>query len=158
MVDSGLSGQDLDIPALSKFADAEKTFKSGDLDLMAEIVTQIWFDGMGRTPDQVNPTMRKLLYEMIRLAFSTEVKGLGKRLPKTEIRAFDRLESFNIPVLIIVDSHDTPYSLAAADYMKEKIKFANKIIIEDVAHLPNMDQPQEVRSLVENFLSSGFFS
>jgi pimeloyl-ACP methyl ester carboxylesterase len=154
LVDSGPSGLELDVPAPSKFADAEKAFESGDLDLLAEIETQIWFDGTGRTPEQVNPTMRKLLYEMDRLALSHEAKGLGKRLPNTETPAFDRLERLNIPVLIIVGSHDTPYILAAADYMKEKVKFANKIIIEDAAHLPNMDQPQEFQRVVEKFLSS----
>jgi pimeloyl-ACP methyl ester carboxylesterase len=154
MVDSGPSGLELDVPAPSKFADAEKAFESGDLDLVAEIETQIWFDGMGRTPEQVNPTMRNLLYEMDRLALSHEVKGLGKRLPNTEAPAFNRLESLNIPVLIIVGSHDTPYMLAAADYMKEKVKSANKVMIEDAAHLPNMDQPQEFQRVVENFLSS----
>ena len=154
LVDSGPSGLELDVPAPSKFADAEKAFESGDLDLLAEIETQIWFDGTGRTPEQVNPTMRKLLFGMNRLALSHEAKGLGKRLPNTETPAFDRLESLNIPVLIIVGSHDTPYILAAADYMKEKVKFANKIIIEDAAHLPNMDQPQEFQRVVEKFLSS----
>ena len=154
MVDSGPSGLELDMPAPSKFADAEKAFESGDLDLLAEIETQIWFDGMGRTPEQVNLTMRNLLYEMNRLALSHEVKGLGKRLPNTETPAFDRLESLNIPVLIIVGSHDTPYILAATDYIKEKVKLANKIIIEDAAHLPNMDQQQEFQRAIEKFLSS----
>ncbi len=59
-----------------------------------------------------------------------------------------------MPVLIIVGSHDTPYILAAADYMKEKIQSAVKITIEDAAHLPNMDQPQEFQNIVEQFLSS----
>ena len=154
MVDSGPSGLELDVPTPSKFADAEKAFESGDLDLVAEIETQIWFDGMGRTPEQVNPTMRKLLYDMNRLVLSHEVKGLGKRLPNTDTRAFNLLERLNIPVLIIVGSHDTPYILAAAEYMKEKITFANKITIEDAAHLPNMDQPQEFQNVLEKFLSS----
>lgn len=154
MVDSAPSGLELDVPTPAKFAEAEKAFESGDLDLLAEIETQIWFDGMGRTPEQVNDTMRKLLYEMNRLALSHEVKGLGKRLPNTETPAFDRLERLGMPVLIIVGSHDTPYILAAADYMKEKIKSADKITIEDAAHLPNMDQPQEFQNIVEQFLSS----
>ena len=114
MIDSGPSGLELDVPTPSKFADAEKAFESGDLDLVAEIETQIWFDGMGRTPEQVNPTMRKLLYEMNRLALSHEVKGLGKRLPNTKTLAFDRLNSLNIPVLIIIGSHDTPYKIGRA--------------------------------------------
>ncbi|CAG0951696.1 AB hydrolase superfamily protein YdjP [Anaerolineae bacterium] len=154
MVDTAPSGLKLDVPTPSKFSDAEKAFESGDLDLVAEIETQIWFDGMGRTPEQVNPTMRKLLYEMNRLALSHEVKELGKRLPNTEIPAFDRLENLNIPVLIVVGSQDTPYILAAADYMKEKIKSAIKITIEDAAHLPNMEKPQEFQKVVEKFLSS----
>lgn len=154
MVDSAPSGLKLDVPTPSKFSDAEKAFESGDFDLVAEIETQIWFDGMGRSPEQVDPTMRKLLYEMDRLALSHEVKSLGKRLPNTEAPAFDRLENLNIPVLIVVGSQDTPYILAAADYMKEKIKSAIKTTIEDAAHLPNMDKPQEFQKIVEKFLSS----
>jgi pimeloyl-ACP methyl ester carboxylesterase len=59
-----------------------------------------------------------------------------------------------MPVLIIVGSHDTPYMLAAADYMEEKIKFARKVMIEDAAHLPNMDQPEEFQEIVRDFLES----
>jgi pimeloyl-ACP methyl ester carboxylesterase len=96
--------------------------------------------------------MRKLLYEMDRLALSHEVRQRGKRLPDAEIPAVDRLEDLNIPVLVIVGSHDTPYILAAADYMKDKIPSAKTIVIEDAAHLPNMDQPQEFQGIVKEFL------
>jgi 3-oxoadipate enol-lactonase len=44
--------------------------------------------------------------------------------------------------------------LAAADYMQEKIKFARKVIIEDAAHLPNMDHPHEFQEIVKDFLAS----
>jgi 2-hydroxy-6-oxonona-2,4-dienedioate hydrolase len=152
MVGSGPSGLELDVPAPAKFADAEKAFEAGDLDLVAEIETQIWFDGMGRTPEQVNPTMRKLLLEMDRLALSHEAKKLGKRLPNAQTPAFDRLEGLRIPVLVIVGAHDTPYILAAADYMTEKIPSARKVIIQDAAHLPNMDQPGEFQGIVQDFL------
>jgi pimeloyl-ACP methyl ester carboxylesterase len=154
MVGSGPSGLELDVPAPSKFADAEKAFEAGDLDLVAEIETQIWFDGRDRPPDQVNQTMRKLLYEMDRIALSHEVKQLGKRLPNTQTPAFDRLGGLNIPVLVIVGVHDTPYILAAADYMAEKIPSARKVIIEDAAHLPNMDQPHEFQGIIQDFLQS----
>lgn len=154
MVDSGPTGLKLDVATPPKFADVEKAFEAGDLDLVAEIETQIWFDGMGRTPEQVDSTMRKLLYDMDRLALSYEVKQLGKRLPNTETPAVDRLQGPDIPVLIIVGSHDTPYMLAAAEYMEEKLKFARKVIIEDAAHLPNMDHPAEFQEIVKEFLAS----
>jgi pimeloyl-ACP methyl ester carboxylesterase len=154
IVDSGPSGLKLDVPVSSKFAEVEEAFRTGDLDLVAEIETQIWFDGMGRTPEQVNQAMRKLLFEMDRLALSHEVKQLGTILKNTEIPAVDRLEELKIPVLIIVGSHDTPYNLAAADYMKDKIKRATKKIIEEAAHLSNMDQPDEFQGIVKDFLMS----
>lgn len=152
MVGSGPSGLELDVPTPAKFADAEKAFEAGDLDLVAEIETQIWFDGTGRAPEQVNPTMRKLLYEMDRLALSHEVKQLGRRLPNTETPAV--VQDLRVPVLIIVGSHDTPYILAAADYMEQNIRSATKVTIEDAAHLPNMDQPQEFQGIVQEFLES----
>jgi pimeloyl-ACP methyl ester carboxylesterase len=152
MVGSGPSGLELDVPAPAKFAAAEKAFEAGDLDLVAEIETQIWFDGTGRTPEQVNQAMRKLAYEMDRLALAHEVKQLGKRLPNAQAPAFDRLSDLKIPVLVIVGAHDTPYILAAADYMVERIPSAQKVIIEDAAHLPNMDHPEKFQAIVTNFL------
>ena len=152
MVGSGPSGLELDVPALTKFAEAEKAFEAGDLDLVAEIETQIWFDGMDRTPGQVNQAMRKLAYEMDRNALAQEARQLGKRLPNTQSPAFDRLGDLNIPVLVIVGTHDTPYILAAADYMAEKIPSVQKVKIEDAAHLPNMDHPDEFQAVVMTFL------
>ena len=152
MVGSGPSGLQLDVPAPAKFADVEKAFEAGDLDLVAELETQVWFDGMGRTPEQVNHAMRKLAYEMNRQALAHEVKQLGKRLPNTQAPAFDRLGELKLPVLVIIGAHDTPYILAAADYMIEKIPSAQKVIIEDAAHLANMDQPLEFQAIVTNFL------
>jgi pimeloyl-ACP methyl ester carboxylesterase len=154
MVGAGPSGLELDVPRPSRFADVEKAFEAGDLDLVAEIETQIWFDGMNRTPEQVNQAMRKLLWEMNRIALAHEVKQLGKRLPNTETPAFDRVGDLDIPVLVIVGAHDTPYVLAAADYMIERIPDARKVIIEDAAHLPNMDQPDEFQGVAKDFLGS----
>lgn len=152
MVGSGPSGLELNVPMPAKFAEAEKAYKAGDLDLLAEMETQLWFDGTDRTPDQVNPAMRKLAYEMNRHALSLEDRKLGKRLPDAEIPAFDRLSQIGIPVLVIVGQHDTPYILAAADYMVERLPSARKVAIADAAHMPNMDHPEQFQKVVKEFL------
>ena len=154
MVGSAPSGLELDVPRSDKFDDVEKAFEAGDLDLVGELETQIWFDGTGRTPEQVNPSMRKLLYEMNRQALAHEVKQLGKRLPNTQTPAFDRLSELQVPVLIVIGAHDTPYILAAADYMAERIPSSQKVVIEDAAHLPNMDHPEEFQTILTRFLES----
>jgi pimeloyl-ACP methyl ester carboxylesterase len=154
MVDAGPGGLELDVATPAKFAEANKAFESGDLDVVAELETQIWFDGMGRTSEQVNQTMRKLLYEMDRLALSNEVKQLGKRLPDTQTPAFDHLKDLTMPVLVIVGIHDTPYILAAADYMVKNIRSSRMVRIADAAHLPNMAHPHEFQAVVDDFLES----
>jgi pimeloyl-ACP methyl ester carboxylesterase len=152
MVGSAPSGLELDVPAPAKFAEVEKAFEAGDLDLVSELETQVWFDGTGRTPEQVDQAMRKLLYEMNRQALAHEMKQLGKRLPNTQVPAFDRLSALEIPVLIVIGEHDTPYILAAADYMIERVQSVEKVIIKDAAHLPNMDHPEEFQSHITRFL------
>jgi pimeloyl-ACP methyl ester carboxylesterase len=57
-------------------------------------------------------------------------------------------------VLVIVGEHDTPYVLAATTYMVEKIPSARKVMIEDAAHLPNMDQPDKFQRIGATFLDS----
>jgi pimeloyl-ACP methyl ester carboxylesterase len=152
MVGSGPNGLELDVPQPVKFAEAEKAYEAGDLDRTCELEIQIWFDGEGRTPEQVNPAMRKLAYEMNHLALEHEARHLGKRLPNTRFLAARRLDKLNLPVLIIVGAHDTPYILAAADVMVEKIPYAKKVLFENAAHLPNMDQPEEFLRIVDVFL------
>jgi pimeloyl-ACP methyl ester carboxylesterase len=152
MVDAGPGGLVLDIPAPAKFSEVEKAFEAGDLDLVAEIETQIWFDGTGRNPNQVDPEMHKLVFEMDRLVLTHEAKQLGKRLPNTPTPAFEHLQDINMAVLIIIGAHDTPYMLAAADYMVEKIPHAQKVVIENAAHLPNMDHPHQFQAIVGGFL------
>lgn len=154
MVDAGPTGLKLDVPTPPKFAEVEKAYNAGQLDLVAELETQIWFDGMGRTPEQVNQAMRQLTYEMNRQGLSHDAKQLGKRLPDTQIPAVEGLNKLHMPVLVIVGAHDTTYMQAAATYMVENISSARKVIIEDAAHLPNMDQPDEFRRVVITFLDS----
>jgi pimeloyl-ACP methyl ester carboxylesterase len=153
MVGSAPTGLELDVPKLDKFEAAEKSFEAGDLDLTAEIETQIWFDGTGRTPQQVNQAMRKLLYEMDRQALTYEAMQLGKRLPNTPTPAVQRLSELHLPILVIVGAQDTPYILAAVDFMAENIPSSQKAIIADAAHLPNMDHPDEFQKIVQAFLN-----
>lgn len=154
MVASGPGGLMLDVddPWADKFEAAEKAFHAGDLDLASEIETQVWFDGLGRTPDDVNPDMRQLAFEMKRLALGHSAKELGKRLPNIEPPAAGRLAEVSVPVLIIVGEHDEPYTQAAADHMVAHMPNARQVRIEDAAHLSNMDHPVIFQQALSDFL------
>jgi len=152
MVGAGPTGLELDTPAPALLEEAEQAYQAGELDLAAELEIQIWFDGSGRSPTQVNQTMRQLAYEMNRNALAHAAQGLGTRLPDTQIPGAERLSELQIPVLAVVGAHDTPYLLAAATHMVEKIPSVRKVVIEDAAHLPNMDQPAEFQQIITTFL------
>ncbi len=157
MVGSGPSGLELDVPR-SEGADEveaaiEAAVKAGDLGRVAEIETEIWFDGIGRTPAQVNQEARKLAYAMCLNVATMESRKLGKRLSDADVPAAKRLDALHIPVLVIVGQHDLPYLLAAADHMEKHIPSARKVLMKDAAHLPNMDHPEMFRRVVEKFLS-----
>lgn len=154
MVGSAPTGLELEARTPDEFAEAEAAYARGDYDRVAELETQIWFDGEGRAPSQVNPDMRRLAYDMNRLVLTHETKRLGNRLPDTQIPAAARLSELTEPVLVISGEHDTPYMRAAAAYMADNIPTARQQIMADAAHLPNMDHPQVFRRLVASFLSS----
>jgi len=152
MVDAGPSGLKLDVPEHPLAEQAESAYKEGDLDLLAELETRIWFDGMGRAPSEPDQSMRKLVYDMDRRGLELDARHLGKRLPDAPSPAADRLSDLAIPVLVIVGEHDTPYILAAADYMVDKIPTSRKVTIADAAHLPNLDHPDAFQRTLSTFL------
>lgn len=154
MVDSAPPDLELDVPDLPQFKEAEDAYKAGDFDRLCEIETQIWFDGIGRPVEEVDPAMRQLLYEMNRIALANEAKGLGKRLPDAALPASERLGELQVPMLVIVGANDIPYMLAAADWMVENVPGTSKVVIENAAHLPNMEHPVEFRDAVAEFLEN----
>lgn len=64
----------------------------------------------------------------------------------------DRLEEVLAPSLVIVGDSDQPRTLAAADLLARELPNARKVRMTGVAHLPNMERPDEFNRLVLDFL------
>jgi pimeloyl-ACP methyl ester carboxylesterase len=154
MVDAGPTGLELDVPSPPLAAEAEKAYNAGDLDRVAELETRIWFDGSGRDSTQVDPAMRHLVFDMNRTGLAHDAQHLGKRLPDTQVPAAQRLNELRLPVLVVVGVHDTAYILAAADILVERIRSARKVVLDDAAHLPNLDHPESFQRVVTDFLDA----
>lgn len=153
MVGSAPSGLVLDVVESPLIEEAEKAWEARDLDRLVELEARMFFDGMGRASEQVDQSMRQLMLEMDRHALGQQARGLGKRLADAEVPAAVRLDALHVPLLIIAGEHDEPYTHAAADYMIEHVPGARKVMIQDAAHLPNMDQPRVFRHIVTTFLN-----
>ena len=133
-----------------QLAELERADKEGDIDRVNELELQIWVDGQSRTPQQVDRNLRELVREMNLIALKAAAE-LGSEQP-LEPPAVDRLDEIGIPTLVIVGDLDTPKTLAAADLLARRITGARKVVINDTAHLPNMEKPEEFNRHVLSFL------
>jgi pimeloyl-ACP methyl ester carboxylesterase len=153
LLGAGVTGLEYNVPELPKHAEAEQAWKDGDIERTAEIETQIWFDGTARAAQQVDQGMRRLAFEMDKQALSFEARKLGTPLPNTSTPACKRLSQIKVPALIIVGAQDEPFVNAASDYMLKHMPNARRAVMQDAAHLANMDHPTVFRGLVKDFLS-----
>ncbi len=152
MVGSGPGGLEIDVPLLDIFAEMEAADAAKDWDRLTELETQLWFDGEGRTPDQVDADARARLWKMNWQAVEYAAQELGTRKAPLQPTATERLPDLAIPVLIIYGDRDTAYIQQSASYMDKHLSNARKVLMPNTAHLPNMERPAEFNQIVLDFL------
>jgi pimeloyl-ACP methyl ester carboxylesterase len=62
------------------------------------------------------------------------------------------LASINVPTLVIVGRDDPIRPVADAEFMHDRIRDSRLEIIEDAAHMTNMEQPEVFNAVLLNFL------
>jgi pimeloyl-ACP methyl ester carboxylesterase len=66
--------------------------------------------------------------------------------------AVDRLGEIKAPTLAVVGDLDMPDILDIVDSIEKTVTGAKKIIVPGVAHMVNMEKPEEFNAIVLNFL------
>lgn len=127
--------------------------ETGDLKRVSELQVRLWVDGGFRTPEQVDPAVRRRAAEMNWIAVSngTFAADLAPANP-LDPPAATRLDAIHVPTLEIVGALDHPEILRAADVMVGALKDAQKVIVADAAHVPNMERPDAFNAAVLRFL------
>ena len=114
---------------------------------------QIWFDGIGRSPRDVDARARRKAAAMAKLVTEHELKGIGAHVRKTGTRAAQRLHELTMPALVVVGENDLPYLRLAADYMVDELPAGSKLLIPDAGHLPNLEHPALFQTGILDFLA-----
>ncbi|MGB9940022.1 alpha/beta fold hydrolase [Methanosarcina sp.] len=132
-----------------------QAIEQGDLERVSKLQVHLWVDGIYRRPEQVDSDVRTRAAEMNRIAVEngTWAKADANPLNPLKPPAVSRLVEIAVPVLVICGALDHPEILRAADLLANRIKGAEKIILADTAHVPNMEKPAEFNRLVLEFLS-----
>lgn len=157
LVGSGPAGLELEADWPDELlAQSEAAFEAGDVERVAELDMRIWFDGAGRSREDVNAEARHKAYVMAKLVTEHELKGIGTHVRKEQAQtAAERLHELSMPALIVIGDKDLPYLRQAADYMAANLPAAAKLLIPDAGHLPNLEHPELFLEAVRDFLGNG---
>jgi pimeloyl-ACP methyl ester carboxylesterase len=128
-----------------------KAHEAGDLERVSELELRIWVDGPYRAQEQVDPAVRGLVREMNLIALQNET-ALGEERP-ADPPAVEKLAEIQVPVLVVAGELDRPEVNARADLLARSIARAQKVVVSETAHVPNMEKPEEFNRAVLGFLS-----
>lgn len=131
----------------------ETALESGDLEDATELNLKLWVDGPHREASQVSSEVRELVQEMQLNIFRKEIPD-GVEEIDLDPPAIERLGEVGIPAQVLVGDLDLEEKLELADRLVREIPDCRKVVIPGVAHMLNMEKPEEFNRSVFDFLSN----
>jgi pimeloyl-ACP methyl ester carboxylesterase len=134
------------------FAEEEAALERGDVEGATELNLRMWVDGPRRTPEQVNPLVRKRVHDMLSPVIAVPLPEGADEIA-LQPPAITRLAELRVPTLLMVGDHDLPDKLTLTHQLTDQIIGAQQVTIPGVAHMVNMEQSEEFIRIVLRFLS-----
>lgn len=128
----------------------EDAWERGDLDLVNRVQAHEWLDGPRTQSGRVGGDARALFFDM-------NAKALAKpNLTQEEGRpaAWTRVEQVSAPTLLIVGDEDFTALVERHETLSESMPNAFAVVLEGVAHIPSIERPDLVNSLLLQFLDA----
>lgn len=151
LVGTGIGGyQPVGAPPPPLLAMGE-ALQAGDTARAVELSLQLFTDGPCRTPDQVNLQARERTRAMTTRLFARPPVPEAVQ-QSIEPLAITRLSTITAPTLVIVGSEDQPPLHDIADLLTTQVAGAQKIVIPDAGHHPNVEQASLFDQAVRLFL------
>jgi len=120
-----------------------------DLDEVNRCEALVWLDGAAGPEGRIGGPVRKLFHAMNLVVLRNE-SAPGPIEPPS---AYEHLERLAMPVLVIVGALDLPYQRAGARALAERLPNARLVELGGMAHLPQLEAPDTVASLIKEFLA-----
>lgn len=157
LISSGINGYEKDHPIDSVSMDWWQRFKDAlnrkDTVGAAVEFTKAWAEGVYRKGDSLKAPVSQFIYKtsLSNLRFH---KMAGWPLLQTHPPVIESLALVHVPVLIIDGDKDLPYITATSQYLEKHIPKARRVVMKDVAHMLNIEKPEELNKLLLDFLKS----
>lgn len=128
----------------------EDAWERGDLDLLNKVQAHEWLDGPRTSSGRVGGAARTLFLDMNALALNKP------QLTQEEARpdAWNRMEEVNAPTLLVVGDEDFTALVDRHETLSETMPNAFAVVLEGAAHIPSIEKPDLVNSLLLQFLDA----
>jgi pimeloyl-ACP methyl ester carboxylesterase len=120
-----------------------------DLDEVNRWDALVWLDGVAGPEGRIGGPERELFLAMNLVTLRSESTP-GRIEPPS---AYEHLERLEMPVLVIVGALDLPYQRAGARALAERLPDARLVELGGMAHLPQLEAPDTLASLIREFLA-----
>ena len=153
----GMLGRDASA-AVQEYGSAEDAaLEAGDLDEAVRLNLDFWVAGPGRSLDDVDPEVTRVVAAMQQRAFELQLPAYEQEPPPTKERRVeplaDHLGEVQAPALVLVGEYDAPDIHEAAAVLADEIGVARAVDIRGTGHVPNLERPDEFNELVLGFLA-----
>ena len=128
----------------------EDAWERGDLDLINRVLAHEWLDGPRSQSGRVGGEARALFLDM-------NGKALAKPQLTQEVDrpdAWTRVDQINAPTLLIVGDEDFTAIIERHETLSETMPNAFAVMLEGAAHIPSIEKPELVNTLLLEFLDA----
>jgi 3-oxoadipate enol-lactonase len=137
---------------MALFESEEPMAEARDWAGIADLDVRIWVDGIGQPSTRVPAHIRERVRAMSLANYVAEHPE-GDPIV-LDPPAAGRLGEISVPTLIVEGALDPSDTHAAADALATGIRGARRVVMQGVAHLPNLERPDDFRRIVRDFLAS----
>jgi pimeloyl-ACP methyl ester carboxylesterase len=128
----------------------EDAFERGDLEMLNRVQAHEWLDGPRAQSGRVGGAVRELFLDMNRAALSKPELSQEERPPA----AWSRVGNVGAPTMLLVGDEDFTALIDRHDHLSEEMPNAFAAVLEGVAHIPSIERPDLVNSLLLEFLDA----
>jgi pimeloyl-ACP methyl ester carboxylesterase len=119
-----------------------------DVAKVNEIEARMWLDGPLKSRNRVSGPARELFLDMNGRALNHQPLTQERFSPS----AMEFLHRLTLPTLVICGDADFPHIQDQSVFVAEAVRDGRHLVMEECAHLPNLEQPDKFNATVLDFL------
>ena len=147
----GLSGWTWSPEIVKLLTETFRRVGAGDIDGARQLNERLWLDGP-RDSQSIDPIYRARASALHAENFHPERWTIQPQLPTPP--SSERLAEIKAPTLVMIGDSDAPDLHSIANLLVSEIIGARKVTIQNAAHLPNLEHPDQFNRIVMDFLDA----